>query len=162
MVKQLITNKLIIISLILTFLAGFANGVMDTLQFHYPESVFADYDNQEFWNPDISDRNKYATDNFNRLTSAPDNLYYKLADLKYKEAFPLSATLFVSLTDGWHLTKLINNWLIMIVIAMLLVNPLLGFTQLNWWKKLKIAVLIFAVFNIFEGAGFHLIYTIIN
>jgi len=39
------------------------------------------------------------------LIAAPANWYYRIFKIKYKERFPLSATVFVFLTDGYHLTQ---------------------------------------------------------
>jgi hypothetical protein len=39
------------------------------------------------------------------LINAPDTPYYRFFKLKYKEAFPWSATLLVFVTDGFHLTQ---------------------------------------------------------
>lgn len=36
---------------------------------------------------------------------APDNSYYRFFKIKYKERFPGSATIFVFLTDGYHLCQ---------------------------------------------------------
>lgn len=82
------------ILIILFFIvSAFAEAVMDTLQFHYATSVFAMFKNQLFWNPELSWRNKYKNGN-------PFD----------GEKFLFSKTLFVGLTDGWHLFKLIRNF----------------------------------------------------
>lgn len=39
---------------------------------------------------------------FGQFIPAPTTYYYKLFNLKYKEAFPLSATFLVFATDGMH------------------------------------------------------------
>jgi len=39
------------------------------------------------------------------ILAAPDNWYYRLFKIKYKERFPLSATALVFVTDGYHLTQ---------------------------------------------------------
>lgn len=36
---------------------------------------------------------------------APDTWYYRFYNLRYREKFPLSATLLVFLTDGYHLMQ---------------------------------------------------------
>ena len=71
--------------------SGLSEAVMDTLQFHYYKSPFAKY-NHQFWNPQLSWRNKY-----------------KKGDPSLGPKFPGSTTIFVSLTDGWHLFKLLRN-----------------------------------------------------
>jgi hypothetical protein len=80
------------ISLLLISLAGLSEAIMDTLQFHYEKSIFSKFNNQYFWNPNISWKNKYLN---------KDPLQGRL--------FPGSTSLFVFLTDGWHLFKSIRT-----------------------------------------------------
>lgn len=70
------------LSFILVILAAIAKAVMDTVQFHYAQSVFR-YD--DFWNAAESWKYKW-----------------KNGDKAQGEAFLWSSTLFVFLTDGWH------------------------------------------------------------
>jgi len=51
-----------------------------------------------FWGIDSWTRKYHKTDVFN----APDNWYYRFFKLGVRERFPLSATLLVNLTDGYH------------------------------------------------------------
>lgn len=78
------------LGLFLVVIAGLSEGVMDTLQFHFGGSVFNKYENQDFWNPELSWMNKYKE------------------DLKTPSFF-LSTSLFVGLTDAWHLFKMIRT-----------------------------------------------------
>jgi hypothetical protein len=73
-------------------LSGVANGIMDTATFHYNASRMV-YWNPEYWNPALSWCNKWAG-----------------CQAGY-ERFPLSSTVLVSLTDGWHLMKLLYSLL---------------------------------------------------
>lgn len=59
-----------------------------------------------FWWSDSWIR-KYKIDpkRSNQFIPAPDNWYYKLFKITYKEIFPLSATALVFLTDGYHLMQ---------------------------------------------------------
>ena len=82
---------MVIIGLILTIFAGLSEAVMDTLQFHFSKSPFSKYNNQ-FWNPQLSWKNKY-----------------KLGNPFFGAKFPGSTTIFVSFTDGWHSFKLLRN-----------------------------------------------------
>lgn len=61
-------------------------------------------DGHPFWDQDSWER-KYASDDEGHILPAPDNWYYRFFKIKYKERFPLSATLLVSLTDGAHLMQ---------------------------------------------------------
>jgi hypothetical protein len=83
---------MILLGLILVLISGMAESVMDSLQFHYHKSIFKDFENQLFWNPLNSWRNKW-----------------KNGDPKQGEKFLGSSTLFVGLTDAWHLFKTIHN-----------------------------------------------------
>lgn len=85
--KYITKNWLVIL---LIALAGVSNSFMDTLQFHYGNSIFADENQytQEFWNPDVSWKNKWK--NGNR---------------EQGEKFLGSSTLFVFTTDAWHLAQ---------------------------------------------------------
>ena len=73
-------------------ISGFSESIMDKLQFHYYDSIFNKLKNKLFWNPEISWKNKYKNGN-------PEE----------GEKFRFSSSLFVGLTDGWHLFKLIKN-----------------------------------------------------
>ena len=77
--------------LLMFFLAGVAEAHMDTLQFHFYRSRFSSF-NHSFWNPEISWKNKY-----------------KLNDPRYGPRFPGSTTIFVFVTDAWHLMKFLRN-----------------------------------------------------
>jgi hypothetical protein len=78
----------LIIGFTLIFLAGLFEACMDSLQFHFETSVFSKLKYQYFWNPEISWKNKYRDH-----------------DPTKGEDFPGSTTLFVAVTDGWHLSK---------------------------------------------------------
>jgi hypothetical protein len=67
-------------------------AVMDKLQFHYDLSIFKNFKNQLFWDPKISWKNKYEDGN----------------PMK-GERFFLSKSLFVGVTDAWHLFKLFRT-----------------------------------------------------
>lgn len=49
---------------------------------------------------------KKAVGKSTALIAAPNNWYYRFFKIKYKERFPLSATLLVSLTDAPHALQL--------------------------------------------------------
>jgi hypothetical protein len=65
---------------------------------HYVKSFFW---SQESWS------RKYEVLEDQSIVKAPNTYYYKLFNLKYKERFPGSATVFVALTDGYHLCQAI-------------------------------------------------------
>lgn len=88
--------------LLLIFIAGMAKGASDTLQFHYPKSVFAAFSNEQWWNPAMSWKNKYKD--------------YDAGDSR--EAYLGSRSLLVWLTDAWHLVQTIETLAWALAIAM--------------------------------------------
>jgi len=75
------------VSIILLFVAGFCNGLMDRLQFHYPYNWNL---NEQFWNPHYSWVNKYN----NQMVGDGRRKWWIL-------------NIPVMFTDGWHLIKAI-------------------------------------------------------
>ena len=107
-------------TLILIIIAGACNAVMDVLQFNFDKSIFKKY-NPSFWDPKKSWINKYRQP----LTLYKKKWYYfGMITPKFKELFPFSTTLFVSLTDGWHLFQKIT-WSCLIA-AIVLYEPVNG------------------------------------
>lgn len=95
---------LFILSCLMLFLAGIANGAMDILVHKFGLSVFSNVKNNQFWNPELSWFNKWSDTAIMRMT-------YN------EERFWGSSRWFVFLTDGWHLCKAI--FLLFIVLAAL-------------------------------------------
>ena len=95
---------------ILILIAGISKAIQDTLEFHFDTSVFKNLGN--FWNPATSWKNKY-----------------KNGDPKQGEAFLGSTTIFVSLTDAWHLFGLFRDFSLVGGFAIAALNPwlLLGY-----------------------------------
>lgn len=95
--------KTIIMLLLFVFLAGAAKGVSDKLQFHYGKSVFSPIQNEQWWNPGLSWKNKYRD--------------YDAGDKR--EAFLGSRTLFVWTTDAWHLAQTVETlaWVAALLLA---------------------------------------------
>ena len=88
-------------TIILVILAGIFNSIMDTLQFHYSESIFkSDKFKLKFWYPNISWKNKYKDLN-------PDK----------GPKFFGSTTFLVAFTDAWHLFKLLFLFLLFFTIV---------------------------------------------
>ena len=131
---------LIVLSVVLYALAGLFNGVMDTLQFHYESSPFPK--GSLFWNPVISWRNKY-----------------KNGDSSQGPRFPGSTTIFVLLTDGWHLMKALN--LASYRLALVFVGAAFWqFSETPWQNTASWAAIWVALIFVHSG-GFHLTYSII-
>lgn len=85
-------------AVILLAIAGYFNGVMDHLQFHYSE-----------YNPANTWKNKYKKDAEGNIIPNTKKPWYYLGLYKpqYVESFPFSSTALVSFTDPWHRYKLL-------------------------------------------------------
>jgi hypothetical protein len=104
---------------------------MDKLQFHYHKSVFANLNNKLFWDPEISWKNKYK--NGNSIEG---------------ERFRFSSTFLVSLTDGWHLFKLLRNVLMFFSLVVI------GYHA----KDITYLMFLMVISRTLYGAGFWLSY----
>ena len=81
--------KALIFLWVFVILSAVCKAVKDTLQFHFYDSIF-DKCNHQFWNPDVSWKNKY-----------------KDGEIGVPK-FCGSTTLFVWLTDAWHLFDMLG------------------------------------------------------
>ena len=110
----------------LTFfvLAGIAEAIMDTLQFHFHRSWFGLL-KPSFWDPSESWKNKY-----------------KLNDPAYGPKFFGSTTIFVGLTDAWHLFKLLRNLFFFTGIFFIAYN------YTGFWNALQYVILARIVFGL--------------
>lgn len=90
---------------LLVFLAGLAEGIMDWLQFRLQVSPAHWLYNNHFWNPARSWMNKWE---------------WGEDRLAVGERFFMSSTLFVFVTDGWHMMKLLRN--LFLFLALLLIS----------------------------------------
>lgn len=113
---------IILICMALLVLAGISNGIMDTLQFHYHASVFPQGEgdtllggSRQYFDPLISWRNKY-----------------KNGDPEQGPAYFGSMTVFVFLTDAWHLAQFFMLAFFQLAVAL----PLLRLFHLKWWWAL--------------------------
>jgi hypothetical protein len=78
-------NIIILVSgILLVLISGLSKACMDKLLFHYQRSIFTDFKNQQYWNPELSWRNKYK----------PGSMT--------EPKFFLSKSLLVMFTDGFH------------------------------------------------------------
>lgn len=108
------------VTLILLALAGIANAIMDTITFRYDSSMFSKL-NPKFWDPKVSWKNKYK----DPYKFAENKWYYlKILQPKYQEKFLYSSSMFVAVTDAWHLFQKLL-WTLMIV-SILLYSPMMG------------------------------------
>ena len=129
------------IAVILSYaIAGAFNGAMDKLQFHYGKSIFPA--NSLFWNPKLSWRNKY-----------------KDGDPAQGPKSPLSTTLLVGFTDGWHLMQM--GYLAFQRLSIVLAAS--SFYQLSpeKWENTGIWAAIWMALIWVHAAGFHLTWTVL-
>ena len=93
----------------LIILASISEAIMDKLQFHYHKSIFKQNPvkyNQSFWDASISWQNKYKED------SMTEPRFYG------------STTLFVFMTDAWHLFKFLRNIFLFIGLPLMSLGPI--------------------------------------
>lgn len=112
-----------IASICFCILAGVFNAIMDTLQFRFNTSIFKGWRDQ-FWNPELSWMNKW-----------------KGGDKKNGERFPLSSTVLVFTTDGWHLMK--SGLIFSFAFAIVCYSPHWGF----FWDFLILNLVYRSVFE---------------
>lgn len=119
--------------ILLIIISGFANAVMDTLQFHYSKSIFKKFKNQQWWNPAISWKNKYKNNDPNDGSK-----------------FFGSTTFLVFVTDAWHFFQFL--FLTAIQFCILIgINISIPF---EWWYWIVGYLLIKIIF----GTAFELFY----
>lgn len=115
--------------------AAIGKSIMDTLQFHYENSIFIK--NQTWWNPKISWKHKYKNDDY---TQGP--------------AFWGSTTYLVFLTDGWHFFQFI--FLNSLFIAITFGDPFQFFN--NFWDY----IFTFLICRILFGVIFELTFRLFS
>jgi hypothetical protein len=120
------------IGLFLVLLSGVSEGVMDKIQFHFSKSIFSNFKNHLFWNPALSWRNKW-----------------KNGSPIYGERFKFSSTLFVGVTDAWHMFKTLKN--ILLFLGLLIISI----------KGVNLVIL-FILARILYGVGFYGLYNLTN
>lgn len=130
-----------VIAMALIFCAGAANGLHETLMYHWGDfaRVFPGAA-AEWWNPAESWRNKYAA-----------------GEAAQGPAFFLSTTVLVFVTDAKHALNALADW-----------TNLMGLYVLffAWHRTRKyrwhflMFVLVFASWYVCRAIGFHLVYTV--
>jgi hypothetical protein len=122
----------------LIILAAIAKAVMDTIQFHFDESVFSRCKDNYFTNPKISWLNKYK-----------DHKVVKGAK------FLFSTTMLVWVTDLWHCMQLI--FLGSVFYATVIYTPLgTSFIHSGVWLPAFNFVIIRAIFGIYFETSFRI------
>jgi len=132
-------------ALLCVLIAGSANGLMDTLQFHYNQTGFDEM--STYWNPTWSWRNKYALCGDNALCQP------------LQERFWGSTTVFSFVTDAWHLAKFVHLNAVRVAI-LLMATWALSLKNKNKFLFIEVAGILILLAAV-HSAGFHLIYTLI-
>ncbi len=107
-------------------LAGAFDGVADGLDHHYDKP-------DKFWNPDISQNNKYRN-----------------GDPKQGRAFPGSTTWLVWTTDGWHMMRAGRN----LFTTGAIVFSIAGEKKKWYWYFVQAVA-----YGVVNRIGFHIAYT---
>jgi hypothetical protein len=118
------------IGIILVILAGICKAVMDTVADHYDNSVFASKEfDRYFWDKSISWANKYMN------------------DMSRRPRFWGSTTVFVFVTDAWHLFQFCTYWMLIIGCGLMFCE---WYTELALWQEFLLKL--FAVKMLFHGS----------
>ncbi len=123
---------MIYITLSLLIVGVSAYACMAVLEFRYSRSVFSKLGNDRFWNPYQSNSNKWKHDEHGLI---------EIRKGRRVERFPGSSTIFVFVTDAWHMMQFffLNS-----VILSIAINT----AEIKWyWSFLIIRVLYSIVFN---------------
>lgn len=136
-------KEIIFIALCLV-LAGMANGVMDTLQFHFQAQQVIDQESL-YWNPAKSWVLKYKLNEEGKPLQP------------LRAAFPGSTTVFSFLTDGWHLMKFFYHGFLRLALVLVGCAALSTWgVKVPWYGVVGAWIVLAGV----QAAGFHLTYTI--
>lgn len=143
-------TRLLIIIGILVLIAGMAKGISDALQFHYDTSFAAEFENRDWWDPSTSWTTSVQS------MDGPEVAKYEGGDPKNGAAFPGSTTIFVFMTDAWHLFQMIEARAIDLALTLLLLLPTSVMTRGKLWPR---AVLIMVGLFVVRWLGFSLWYS---
>lgn len=127
-------------TILLLFISFSAYAVMWTLQFHYFNSVFGRL-NPYWWNPGISHINKWQI--------YDDGVIKRNEKGKRIEKFPGSSTIFVWLTDAFHLFQFLFLNSLILALSLMADGKIVYSFQVQWWEAFIGIRIIYAV--VFEG-----------
>ena len=117
---------MIYLIILLILLAGLCRGFAEALQFAHSRSIFrrakpVSFFGSESWLRKFKPNAEILASGEYWAIPAPKNWYYKLIDVMFIEKFPGSATVFVCVTDGFHLFNMLMK--VFIVAAIVLHQP---------------------------------------
>lgn len=111
----------VVVSLVSFGIAASLCAVTETLKEFFDRSIFKDL-NQEFWNPQISWRNKW-----------------KDGDITKGEKFFGSSTFLSLFTDGWHLCKFL--FILFLIISIVSALSVLGVIFTAWYGYIVVSII---------------------
>lgn len=119
-----------IYSLIFIMLAAICNAIMDTITYHWYESIFCGFVNRHWWDPEVSWRNKYKQGQpYNGLKK------WWIFDAQF--------------TDAWHTFK--SLMIVLIALAIITFNCLI----IHYWYEY---IIMFIVYGLLWNLTFSLFY----
>lgn len=141
-----------ILGIILIILAAVCNAVMDKVSFHYYKSIFSKFKNYQWWDAEVSWKNKYY---LHPCTHSP--IYTKrrrwldvtLFNVTFKMPF------IVQISDAWHFFKMLM--LVFIISAVVVYEPFSVFNNgLDIWINILVLGIIYnSTFSLFFKKIFH-------
>lgn len=120
----------VIVSALFWIAAAVCYAVLSVLHFRFEMSVFHKKKWFAWYKNDLSYQRKYKYP-----TPAPNNWYYRILGVKYKEKFFGSTWIFVSLTDGFHAFQ---HLMLLCIIGAYISLP----AYINTWKEYAYAAII--------------------
>lgn len=117
-----------ILSIIFFGLAAICNAMMDTIQFHWNTFRWKDKVNPQYWNPEISWRNKYID-----------------GDPKKGLKYPFGGL--ANFLDAWHLFKMTQIFLIVFAIVSFPFSHQICFFDSCWCNQLSWVIIFGGVWN---------------
>lgn len=128
--------------------AGAFRGIAELLWFHHTKSIWSAKVHPMSFFGARSDLRKYkfTRDRMAAAYPAPENWYYKIFDIRYKERFPLSATFMVWLTDGAHM----SNMLMRVCLSMACITATWNFNPAasSWHELVKLLAYYFIAWSL--------------
>lgn len=139
--------KTILLILALLLCADLCNGFMDSIQFHWADSLPGRRNwPAQWWNPAYSWKNKYDHDEQGKMIKPLRPAYW-------------GSTTFLSwTTDAWHFFKLMYRGLLRTVVVIL---ASLAFRAAGVRMSFWIALILWFGIAMWQAVGFHLTYSIL-
>jgi hypothetical protein len=108
----------------LCLIAGYFKAIMDTLNFHYVDSIFDEKEDFQFWNPTVSWQNKYSN-----------------PVKKIRKVWRWGIRVPVMVTDGYHAAQ---GCMLMCLFGAMAYELCFG-AVINWWADVIIMRTLFSV-----------------